>query len=105
ETVRSTGCGKAERCTSNGSACRKLQYVSGNSGLINKTFIARPPPGQLRILRLSKPIQNQKRVASTIILAPIERSVGNSYVKVFLVSPKRNAATFIAAFCLPYPRA
>src|ERR1041385_4488243 len=39
ETVNKPRGGNAHRLPSNGSACRKLQYVSGNSGLINKTLI------------------------------------------------------------------
>src|SRR5436305_13532204 len=39
DTVSSPSGGNAQRFPSNGSACRKLQYVSGNSGLTNKTFI------------------------------------------------------------------
>src|SRR2546429_9047369 len=42
ETVMSPNGGNAQRFPSNGSAWRKLQYVSGNSGLINKTFITSP---------------------------------------------------------------
>src|SRR5437879_11781344 len=34
--------GNAHRFPSNGSAWRKLQYVSGNSGLTNKTFMTSP---------------------------------------------------------------
>src|SRR5205823_11398003 len=40
ETVSSPNGGNAQRFPSNGNACRKLQYVSGNSGLISKTFIS-----------------------------------------------------------------
>src|SRR5438552_3123460 len=43
ETVSSPRGGNAQRFPSNGSACRKLQYVSGNSGLTNKTFIFLQP--------------------------------------------------------------
>src|SRR5262249_6165958 len=42
ETVSRPSGGKAQRFPSNGNACRKLQYVSGNSGLIIKTFINSP---------------------------------------------------------------
>src|SRR2546425_11863555 len=42
ETVRSPNGGNAHRFPSNGSAWRKLQYVSGNSGLTNKTFMTSP---------------------------------------------------------------
>src|SRR5437763_810769 len=38
ETVSKPNGGKAQRLPSKGNAWRKLQYVSGNSGLINKTF-------------------------------------------------------------------
>src|SRR5687768_5489154 len=41
DTVISPSGGKSERFPSNGNACRKLQYVSGNSGLTSNTFIAR----------------------------------------------------------------
>src|SRR5688572_28966939 len=43
ETVNRPSGGKAHRLPSKGSAYRKLQYVSGNSGLISKTFIITPP--------------------------------------------------------------
>src|SRR5437016_10715802 len=54
ETVSSPSGGNAHRFPSNGSAWRKLQYVSGNSGLTNKTFMTSPsllltktnPPGK-----------------------------------------------------------
>src|SRR5574341_378360 len=39
ETVSNPSGGKAQRLPSNGSAWRKLQYVSGNSGLTSRTFI------------------------------------------------------------------
>src|SRR5688572_32447545 len=39
ETVNNPNGGNAHRLPSNGNACRKLQYVSGNSGLINRIFI------------------------------------------------------------------
>src|SRR5882762_9663618 len=51
ETVKSPSGGNAHRLPSKGSAWRKLQYVSGNSGLINRTFIAAP---------LSDPINNYR---------------------------------------------
>src|SRR4051812_48468375 len=38
ETVSKPNGGKAQRLPSNGNAWRKLQYVSGNSGLIKRTF-------------------------------------------------------------------
>src|ERR1041384_8236064 len=40
ETVSSPSGGNTERLPSNGSAYRKLQQVSGNSGLTSKIFIA-----------------------------------------------------------------
>src|SRR5215213_1148075 len=40
ETVSKPNGGNTQRFPSNGSACRKLQYVSGNSGLTSKIFIA-----------------------------------------------------------------
>src|SRR5207253_5810364 len=40
DTVNKPSGGKAQRFPSNGSAWRKLQYVSGNSGFTNRTFIA-----------------------------------------------------------------
>src|SRR6185503_667484 len=40
DTVNRPKGGKAHRLPSNGSAWRKLQYVSGNSGLTSRTFIA-----------------------------------------------------------------
>src|SRR5687768_16046798 len=39
ETVNRPKGGKAHRLPSKGSAWRKLQYVSGNSGLTSRTFI------------------------------------------------------------------
>src|SRR5262249_8351593 len=39
ETVNSPSGGNTQRLPSNGSAYRKLQYVSGNSGLTNKILI------------------------------------------------------------------
>src|ERR1044072_4675323 len=39
ETVNKPRGGNKHLLPSNGSACRKLQYVSGNSGLTNKIFI------------------------------------------------------------------
>src|SRR4030095_8624995 len=44
ETVNSPSGGRADRLPSNGKAWRKLQYVSGNSGLSNRTFITHPSP-------------------------------------------------------------
>src|SRR5215211_5355826 len=44
ETVNKPSGGNTERFPSNGSACRKLQYVSGNFGLTNKILTLRPPP-------------------------------------------------------------
>src|ERR1041385_5576721 len=38
DTVNRPSGGNAQRLPSKGSAWRKLQYVSGNSGLTNKTF-------------------------------------------------------------------
>ena len=38
DTVNKPSGGNAHRLPSNGRACLKLQYVSGNSGLTNKTF-------------------------------------------------------------------
>src|SRR2546423_2649516 len=40
ETVNRLRGGKTQRFPSKGSAWRKLQYVSGNSGLTSKTLIA-----------------------------------------------------------------
>src|SRR6185369_9104463 len=40
ETVSNPSGGNTERLPSNGSAYRKLQYVSGNSGLTSNIFIA-----------------------------------------------------------------
>src|SRR5437870_4744438 len=40
DTVNKPSGGKAQRFPSNGSAWRKLQYVSGNSGFTNRIFIA-----------------------------------------------------------------
>src|SRR6185503_12199405 len=40
ETVSRPSGGNTERLPSNGSAYRKLQYVSGNSGLTSKIFMA-----------------------------------------------------------------
>src|SRR4030095_4669374 len=51
ETVNNPSGGNAQRLPSNGSACRKLQYVSGNSGLTRRTFIF---VGTWRELRESK---------------------------------------------------
>src|SRR5580765_1320075 len=45
DTVSRPSGGNAQRLPSNGNACRKLQYVSGNSGLINKTFTIPLPFG------------------------------------------------------------
>src|SRR5688500_8282674 len=39
DTVMSPSGGKALLLPSNGKACRKLQYVSGNSGFSSNTFI------------------------------------------------------------------
>src|SRR6266567_7577551 len=56
DTVNSPNGGNAQRFPSKGNACRKLQYVSGNSGLTNKTFIF------LRLSSFSKPcLKNQSR--------------------------------------------
>src|SRR5215208_7272453 len=43
ETVIKPNGGNTHCFPSNGSACRKLQYVSGNSGLTSKIFIASFP--------------------------------------------------------------
>src|SRR5712692_3814218 len=42
DTVNKPSGGNAHRLPSKGSAWRKLQYVSGNSGLTSKTFITTP---------------------------------------------------------------